>query len=150
MSERLLEIDHVAKEYRLGMIGGGMLYRDINSWIARKLGKEDIVKILDIEMNGLKKRLSRKGLEMNLAKEAVAFLADKGFNPAYGARPLRRTVERFVQDPLAEEILKGTLTRGVVNVALTQDKKALAFTMTNELPVEGVANERKTENGRED
>ncbi|MBP5510241.1 MAG: ATP-dependent Clp protease ATP-binding subunit [Kiritimatiellae bacterium] len=118
--------------------------------VFRKLGKEDIVKILDIEMNGLKKRLSRKGLEMNLAKEAVAFLADKGFNPAYGARPLRRTVERFVQDPLAEEILKGTLTRGVVNVALTQDKKALAFTMTNELPVEGVANERKTENGRED
>ena len=41
MSERLLEIDRVSKEYRLGMIGGGMLYRDINSWIARKLGKED-------------------------------------------------------------------------------------------------------------
>ena len=41
MSERLLEIDHVGKQYRLGMIGGGMLYRDINSWIARKLGRED-------------------------------------------------------------------------------------------------------------
>ena len=118
--------------------------------VFRKLGKEDIVKILDIEMNGLHKRLARKGLELDLAKEAVAFLAEKGFNPAYGARPLRRTVERFVQDPLAEEILKGTLTHGVVNVALTQDKKALAFTMSKELPVEGVPNERKTENGRED
>lgn len=41
MAERLLEIDHVSKQYRLGMIGGGLLYRDINSWIARKLGKED-------------------------------------------------------------------------------------------------------------
>lgn len=41
MAERLLEIDHVSKQYRLGMIGGGLLYRDINSWIARKMGKED-------------------------------------------------------------------------------------------------------------
>jgi len=41
MAERLLEIDHVSKQYRLGMIGGGLLYRDINSWIARKLGRED-------------------------------------------------------------------------------------------------------------
>lgn len=41
MAERLLEVDHASKQYRLGMIGGGLLYRDINSWIARKLGKED-------------------------------------------------------------------------------------------------------------
>ena len=41
MGERLLEVDHVSKQYRLGMIGGGLLYRDINSWIARKLGRED-------------------------------------------------------------------------------------------------------------
>ena len=41
MSDRLLEVDHVSKQYRLGMIGGGMLYRDLNSWIARKLGRED-------------------------------------------------------------------------------------------------------------
>ena len=39
MAERLLEVDHASKQYRLGMIGGGLLYRDINSWIARKLGK---------------------------------------------------------------------------------------------------------------
>ena len=41
MAERLLEIENVSKQYRLGMIGGGLLYRDINSWIARKLGRED-------------------------------------------------------------------------------------------------------------
>ena len=41
MSERLLEVEHASKQYRLGMIGGGLLYRDLNSWIARKLGRED-------------------------------------------------------------------------------------------------------------
>jgi len=70
MSERLLEIDHVAKEYRLGMIGGGMLYRDINSWIARKLGKEDPNR--KIGMNG-----SRDG-ETFMALEDISFNVDRG------------------------------------------------------------------------
>ena len=70
MSERLLEIDHVSKEYRLGMIGGGMLYRDINSWIARKMGKEDPNS--KIGMNG-----SRDG-ETFMALEDISFDVDRG------------------------------------------------------------------------
>jgi len=70
MAERLLEIDHVAKRYRLGMIGGGLLYRDINSWIARKLGKEDPNR--KIGMNG-----SHDG-ETFMALEDVSFSVDRG------------------------------------------------------------------------
>ena len=70
MAERLLEIDHVSKQYRLGMIGGGMLYRDINSWIARKLGKEDPNR--KIGVNG-----SRDG-ETFFALEDVSFNVDRG------------------------------------------------------------------------
>ena len=70
MAERLLEIDHVSKQYRLGMIGGGMLYRDINSWIARKLGKEDPNR--KIGLNG-----SRDG-ETFMALEDISFNVDRG------------------------------------------------------------------------
>ena len=70
MSERLLEIDHVSKQYRLGMIGGGLLYRDLNSWIARKLGREDPNRKLGV--NGV-----RDG-ETFLALDDISFNVDRG------------------------------------------------------------------------
>ena len=70
MAERLLEIDHISKQYRLGMIGGGMLYRDINSWIARKMGKEDPNRKIgaDTSMDG----------ETFMAIKDVSFNVDRG------------------------------------------------------------------------
>ena len=70
MSDRLLEVDHVSKQYRLGMIGGGMLYRDLNSWIARKLGREDPTR--KIGVSG-----SHDG-ETFMALEDVSFNVDRG------------------------------------------------------------------------
>ncbi len=70
MSERLLEIEHVGKQYRLGMIGGGMLYRDINSWIARKMGREDPNRKIGVNT-------SHDG-ETLLALEDVSFNVDRG------------------------------------------------------------------------
>jgi len=70
MSERLLEIDHVSKQYRLGMIGGGLLYRDLNSWIARKLGREDPNRKLGVNT-------SRDG-ETFLALDDISFNVDSG------------------------------------------------------------------------
>ena len=70
MAERLLEVDHASKQYRLGMIGGGLLYRDINSWIARKLGKEDPNRKIGTNT-------SRDG-ETFMALEDISFNVDRG------------------------------------------------------------------------
>ena len=66
-------------------------------------------KILEIEVHKVKKRLEAKGIELILADSAKDFLVGKGYEPAYGARPLRRAVERYLEDPLAEEILRGNI-----------------------------------------
>ena len=70
MAERLLEVDHASKQYRLGMIGGGLLYRDINSWIARKLGKEDPNTKIGVSH-------SRDG-ETFMALDDINFTVDRG------------------------------------------------------------------------
>lgn len=97
--------------------------------VFRKLLKEDIVKILAIELNQLQERLAERGITLKMSAEATDFLAAKGFDPAFGARPLRRTVERHVEDELAEELLRGNLTCGTVEATVAEDKKSLVFKM---------------------
>ena len=76
------------------------------------LGKPDLIKILDLEVVKVMDRLKSKNLHLVLDEPAKDFLVEKGFDPAYGARPMRRAVERYLEDPLAEEILKGTVHGG--------------------------------------
>ncbi|MBQ7190770.1 MAG: ATP-dependent Clp protease ATP-binding subunit [Kiritimatiellae bacterium] len=97
--------------------------------VFRKLLKDDIVKILAIELDHLQERLAERGITLKMNAEATDFLVEKGFDPAFGARPLRRTVERHVEDELAEELLRGTLTCGTVEAAVAEDKKSLVFKM---------------------
>lgn len=75
--------------------------------IFRQLTREDLLSIVDIEVDKVRERLSSRGLKLILSDEVNQFLIDKGFQPEYGARPLRRAVERLIEDPLAEELLKG-------------------------------------------
>jgi ATP-dependent Clp protease ATP-binding subunit ClpC len=103
--------------------------------VFRKLEKADVVKILSIELAKLRKRLEGKAITLELDDAAAEFLVGKGFDPALGARPLRRTVERFLEDRLAEELLRGVLTAGVIDIGLTEDKQGLAFRMRGELPL---------------
>ncbi len=88
--------------------------------IFRSLDKEHIMLIVDIQMRDLLKRISSMGITIELSKSAKEFLADKGYDPAYGARPLRRALQKYLEDPVAEELLKGkypegTLIRAKVN-----------------------------------
>ncbi|HOE61032.1 MAG TPA: ATP-dependent Clp protease ATP-binding subunit [Kiritimatiellia bacterium] len=103
--------------------------------VFRKLDRQDVVRILDIELAGVRKRLETKGICLEITEEAAAFLVDKGFDPALGARPLRRTVERHLEDPLAEELLRGVLTAGTVETTLKEDGTGLHFRMQDELPL---------------
>ena len=75
--------------------------------VFRQLAREEVAKILDVELTKVRGRLASKRLTLRLEDSATDFLIDKGFDPEYGARPLRRAIERYLEDPLAEEILKG-------------------------------------------
>ena len=91
--------------------------------IFNALTKEDISSILDIEMRGIMGRLKEKGVDIEMAPDARNFVIDKGTNLTFGARPLRRAIERFIEDPLAEKILAGDLEgKNVVIVELKEDE----------------------------
>jgi ATP-dependent Clp protease ATP-binding subunit ClpC len=77
--------------------------------VSRSLVKADLLEILDLEISKVMERVRAKQLELVLDQTAKDFLVEKGYDPTYGARPMRRAVERFLEDPLAEEILKGNL-----------------------------------------
>ncbi|MEX1116776.1 MAG: ATP-dependent Clp protease ATP-binding subunit [Akkermansiaceae bacterium] len=95
------------------------------------LEKTDLNQIVDLEVSKLVKRLKDKDVALTLTSEARDLLATKGFDPAYGARPMRRAVERFLEDPLAESLLRGDVKPGdSVNVVKKPDAEELDFVST--------------------
>jgi ATP-dependent Clp protease ATP-binding subunit ClpC len=80
--------------------------------IFHALEKEHILEIVSIQAQDLMKRISALGLVVELTKGAKEFLAEKGFDPTYGARPLRRAIQKYLEDPLAEELLRQKHTEG--------------------------------------
>lgn len=96
--------------------------------IFQSLLPEQIIKIVDIQLERLKKRLSEKQIALELTQGAREFLANKGYDPVYGARPLRRAIQRHLENPLSMEILKGEITGGTTIVADSQDD-SLVFKM---------------------
>ncbi len=101
------------------------------------LEKVDLNQIVDLEVSKLVKRLADKEIALTLTQEARDFLSTKGFDPAYGARPMRRAVERFLEDPLAEALLRGDVKPGdAVNVVKKDDAEELTFVSTRPEPQE--------------
>jgi ATP-dependent Clp protease ATP-binding subunit ClpC len=96
--------------------------------VFHSLTREDLNKIVDIEVEKVHKRLKPREIAFRLTPEATSFLIEKGYDPQYGARPLRRAVERYLEDPMAEEILRGTIKNGDFVVVGEKDK-ALTFTV---------------------
>ena len=76
------------------------------------LTREDIEKIIDIELKDLYERVSQAGFTLKLSKNMKKFVADAGFDPQYGARPLKRAIQRYIEDPLAEKIISGEVKPG--------------------------------------
>jgi ATP-dependent Clp protease ATP-binding subunit ClpC len=85
--------------------------------VFRNLEKDDILKIIDIDLKEIYKNIHENKMVLTLDVSAKDFLAQKGFDAKYGARPLRRALQKYVEDPLAEEILRGTFKDGSVIVA---------------------------------
>jgi ATP-dependent Clp protease ATP-binding subunit ClpC len=85
------------------------------------LTKDDIFKIIDIEMEGFIKRLETNGYKLKIDKPAKDFIAEKGFDANFGARPLKRAIQKYLEDPLAEEIINANLEEGDT-ITVTFDK----------------------------
>jgi ATP-dependent Clp protease ATP-binding subunit ClpC len=87
------------------------------------LERPDLLRIVDLEVAKVKRRLKLKEIEIVLDNPAHEFVIEKGYDPTYGARPMRRAVERYLEDPLAEELLKGNVKAGdLVEVSVVDGK----------------------------
>jgi len=80
--------------------------------VFNNLSEEQIIQIVDIQINILKKRLKSKKIDLEVTTSAREFLASKGYDPHYGARPLKRVIQKYIQDPLALQILEGVFSEG--------------------------------------
>lgn len=87
------------------------------------LSKEDINQIIDIELKGLFNRILALGYEINLTDKAKDFIADKGFDTQYGARPLKRAIQKYLEDPMAEVIIQSDLAPGDILLADLDSEK---------------------------
>ncbi len=92
----------------------------------RRLGRAQMAGIVDIQLGNLRKLLESRRVTLDLHDDAKAWLADKGYDPAYGARPLKRAIQTYLQNHLAEMILRGEIPDGAL-VRVASDKSGLTF-----------------------
>ena len=97
------------------------------------LGKEEIFKIIDIELKSLFGRVHSLGYEIKLTDVAKDFIADKGFDSNFGARPLKRAIQKYLEDPIAEEILKGEINDGDI-LEIDYNKETDLIVVENKSP----------------
>jgi ATP-dependent Clp protease ATP-binding subunit ClpB len=119
MKEAVLEV--VAEHFRPEFIN-----RVDDIVVFHPLDREQIRKIVDIQLGALRKRLVDRDIVLNVAPEAMDLLADAGFDPVYGARPLKRAIQQRLENPLAEAILRGTFGPGEV-IQVTVKDETLEF-----------------------
>ncbi len=105
--------------------------------VFNSLDREDIHKIIDIELSKLFNRIDELGYDIKLTKAAKDYIADKGFDKQYGARPLKRAIQKYIEDALAEEIINSKLKEGD-SIKMDLDKKS------NELTIEIIKPKKKT------
>jgi ATP-dependent Clp protease ATP-binding subunit ClpB len=100
-----------------------------------RLKREQMEAIVEIQLSRLRKLLSERKIVLELDESARKWLADKGYDPAYGARPLKRVIQKYVQDPLAEKILTGEVRDGDL-VKITGGTDRLLFIPKHEAQAE--------------
>jgi len=121
MKKKLL--DEVARTFKPEFLNR---VDDIN--VFRPLTKEDLYKIVEIEVGEVQKRLTEQDITLELDKEAKEFLIEKGFNPVFGARPLKRTIQRYLEDPLSEDIISKKFKKSrKIKVSREKGKDELVF-----------------------
>jgi ATP-dependent Clp protease ATP-binding subunit ClpC len=108
------------------------------------LTRDDIHKIIDIELNSLYGRINGLGYQIKVSDEAKDFISEKGYDVQFGARPLKRAIQKYLEDPLAEEIIKSSLTEGdVIEVNFDKEKQEILIKISK--PKEPKAKKSKKE-----
>jgi ATP-dependent Clp protease ATP-binding subunit ClpC len=103
------------------------------------LVKEDLVKIIDIELEKLYQRVGELGYQISMTKKAKLYVADKGFDEKYGARPLARAIQKYVEDPLAEQIINSEIVEGddiKIDLKEKDGEKEITVRVIHEKPTE--------------
>ncbi len=112
--------------------------------IFNSLTREDIHKIIDIELNSLYGRINGLGYQIKVSDEAKDFISEKGYDVQFGARPLKRAIQKYLEDPLAEEIIKSNLTEGdVIEVGFEKEKEEIKIKISK--PKESKSKKSKKE-----
>jgi ATP-dependent Clp protease ATP-binding subunit ClpC len=121
MKEKIL--DEAKKQFK-----PEFLNRLDDTVVFHMLEKKALNVIVDLECSKLFARLEDKSITLKMDKNAREFLMEKGYDPNYGARPMRRAVERYIEDPLAEALLRADIKEGdTVKVTRKKDAKELTF-----------------------
>ena len=119
MKDRLLE--EVKKTFK-----PEFLNRIDDTIVFKQLTKANLISIVALEIKEVARRLKDKEITIELSPDASELLIEKGFDPTFGARPLKRTIQRYLEDPLAEEIISGRFKEGS-KIKVTRKNDALAF-----------------------
>lgn len=113
--------------------------------IFNNLEKDDIRKIIDIEMKGLYQRVESLGYKLELSEQAKDFIASKGFDVQYGARPLKRAIQKYLEDEMAEVIIQASISEGdVIKVEYDESNQKLTTSILKER--DGSSTDKKVEN----
>jgi ATP-dependent Clp protease ATP-binding subunit ClpC len=120
--------------------------------IFNQLSKEDIHKIIDIELKGIYERIGNLGYNLNITPKAKDFIATKGYDVQYGARPLKRAIQKYLEDEMAEVILKAEIAEGdtvTVGYDKSNEKVKVTIAKKDESKEEPVSNEETPEDKQE-
>ncbi len=94
----------------------------------RQFSQSDALKIVELALKDLVRKLDERKIEFQLTEGAKKFIAEHGFDPLYGARPLRRAIQKYIEDPIADELIKGTFSDGSIIQIKMKNKHELSFT----------------------
>jgi ATP-dependent Clp protease ATP-binding subunit ClpB len=106
------EIEAAVRDLLKGAFRPEFLNRIDETIIFHPLGREQLAKIVGVQLGHLRKRLKDRGMKLELTPDAEKLLADEGYDPAYGARPLKRVIQQRIENPLANQLLRGEFKEG--------------------------------------
>ncbi len=104
--------------------------------IFSRLTQEQVEQIVDLQMREIRERLQEHGLEIELTDAARKWLANEGFDPQFGARPLRRALQRYVESPLSVQLLRGEFEDGICVIVDAEEDRGIVFRREGEAPIE--------------
>ena len=114
-------------------VNHGLLYPQVNASNVRRTAKEQLVKIVDVQLRSLERRLASRGLSLRLSDAARKLLSDEGYDPQFGARPLRRVIQQRIENPLASRLLHGDFQEGET-ICIDADESRQHFTFARSAP----------------